>query len=57
VPLEVILCTTLDDLVWHSVAAAVHAGHVEADDLVVMLAGSPTWSDGATDVLRIVRIR
>jgi hypothetical protein len=30
---------------------------VARDELVVMLAGSPTWSDGATDVLRIVRIQ
>jgi pyruvate kinase len=56
-PLPVTPCETLDDLVWHSVRAAVEAGFVHTGDVVVMLAGSPTWSDGATDVLRIVRIR
>ena len=57
VPLLVDQCDTLDDLVWYSVSAVVDAGLVGLDELVVMLAGSPTWSDGATDVLRIVRIR
>ena len=57
VPLLVDQCDTLDDLVWYSVSAVVDAGLVGPDELVVMLAGSPTWSDGATDVLRIVRIR
>ena len=57
VPLLVDQCDTLDDLVWYSVSAVVDAGLVGVDELVVMLAGSPTWSDGATDVLRIVRIR
>jgi pyruvate kinase len=56
-PLSVTPCETLDDLVWHSVRVAVEAGFVHTGDVVVMLAGSPTWSDGATDVLRIVRIR
>jgi pyruvate kinase len=56
-PLLVDQCDTLDDLVWYSVSAVVDAGLVGLDELVVMLAGSPTWSDGATDVLRIVRIR
>jgi pyruvate kinase len=56
VPLPVDVYETLDDLVWYSVATAVDAGLVHLDDLVVMLAGSPTWSEGATDVLRIVRI-
>ena len=57
VPLLVDQCDTLDDLVWYSVSAVVDAGLTAVDELVVMLAGSPTWSDGATDVLRIVRIR
>jgi pyruvate kinase len=56
-PLAVEAFETLDDLVWHSVEAASQAGYVDTDDLVVVLAGSPLWSDGATDVLRIVRIR
>jgi pyruvate kinase len=56
-PLKVEVCETLDDLVWNSVEVAVTAGQVGPGDLVVMLAGSPTWSDGATDVLRVVRIQ
>jgi hypothetical protein len=43
--------------VWNSVEEAVTAGQVGPGDLVVMLAGSPRWSDGATDVLRVVRIQ
>jgi pyruvate kinase len=57
VPLPVWVCETLDELVWYAVGGVVEAGLVHQDDMVVMLAGSPTWSDGATDVLRIVRIR
>ena len=57
VPLLVDQCETLDDLVWYSVRGGGRRRPRRAvDDLVVMLAGSPTWSDGATDVLRIVRI-
>ncbi len=55
-PLMVDAYETIDDLVWYSVEAAAAAGYVATGDLVVVLAGSPMWSDGATDVLRIVRI-
>jgi pyruvate kinase len=48
---------SIDDLVWCVIEAAVTAGHVGVGDVVAVLAGAPDQMDGATDVLRIVRVR
>ena len=45
-----------DDIVWFAVQAAVRAGHAAPGDVVVVLAGSPTEPEPATDTLRLVRI-
>jgi len=48
---------TVDELVWHAVERCVHEGLVEHGQTVLVLAGAPDRSSGAsTDVLRIVRI-
>jgi len=46
-----------DDIVDHAVRAATDAGYVEPGDIVVVLAGSPTGPEPASDTLRLVRIR
>ena len=46
-----------DDIVWHAVEAAVSAGFASTGDLAVVLAGSPTEPEPATDTLRLVRVR
>ena len=38
------------------VEATVAAGHVHEGDVIAVLAGAPDQHDGATDVLRIVRV-
>jgi pyruvate kinase len=48
--------TSTDDIVWFAVQAAVHGGYASAGDVVVVLAGSPTDPEPATDTLRLVRI-
>jgi pyruvate kinase len=48
--------TTLDDIVWFAVKAAVDAGACRTGDIVVVLAGAPDDPDPATDVLRMVRV-
>lgn len=45
-----------DDIVWFAVQAAVRAGRAAQGDVVVVLAGSPTEPEPATDTLRLVRI-
>jgi pyruvate kinase len=45
-----------DELVWCVVEATVTAGHVHEGDVIAVLAGAPDQHDGATDVLRIVRV-
>ena len=45
-----------DDIVDHAVRAAADAGYVEPGDIVVVLAGSPTGPEPASDTLRLVRI-
>jgi pyruvate kinase len=45
-----------DDIVWFAVQAAVRAGCAARGDVVVVLAGSPTEPEPATDTLRLVRI-
>jgi pyruvate kinase len=46
-----------DDIVWFAVQAVVRAGHASPGDVAVVLAGSPTEPEPATDTLRLVRIR
>ena len=48
--------TSTDDIVWFAVQAAVRAGYAARGDVVVVLAGSPTEPEPATDTLRLVRI-
>jgi pyruvate kinase len=48
--------TSTDDIVWFAVQAAVRAGYAAPGDVVVVLAGSPTDPEPATDTLRLVRI-
>ena len=48
--------TSTDDIVWFAVQAAVRAGYAAPGDVVVVLAGSPTEPEPATDTLRLVRI-
>jgi pyruvate kinase len=55
-PRPVVACVSTDDMVWHAVEAAVRAGDVAVGDTVVVLARSPQSPDGATDVLRLVRV-
>ena len=55
-PMTVETYQTTDELVWCVVEAVVRAGHVGGGDLVAVLAGAPDRPDGATDVLRVVRI-
>ena len=45
-----------DDIVWFAVQEATRLGYVKADDVVAVLAGSPTEPDATTDVLRLVRV-
>jgi pyruvate kinase len=46
-----------DEIVWFAVQAVVHAGYASAGDVVVVLAGSPTEPEPATDTMRLVRVR
>jgi pyruvate kinase len=48
---------TTDDIVWFAVEAAAEQGFVHPGDLVVVLAGSPTDPEPATDTVRLVRVR
>jgi len=48
--------TTIDDIVWFSVKAAVEAGACRSGDIVVVLVGFPDELQPATDVLRLVRV-
>ncbi|MGD9793020.1 MAG: pyruvate kinase [Acidimicrobiia bacterium] len=56
-PIEVATYSTTDELVWFAVQATVERGLVPSGSLVVVLAGAPDSNEGATDVLRIVRLR
>jgi pyruvate kinase len=49
--------TSTDDIVWFAVQAVVRAGFAAPGDVAVVLAGSPTEPEPATDTLRLVRIR
>jgi pyruvate kinase len=49
--------TTTDEMVWFAVETALHQGCVDHGDIVLVLAGAPDRTSGAsTDVLRIVRV-
>ncbi len=55
--LELPIAETTDELVWFAVEAAVRAGHIHHGQVVLVLAGAPDRTSGAsTDVLRIVRV-
>jgi pyruvate kinase len=57
-PVSVDTYSSTDEMVWYAVERAVQAGYVEADDLVVVLAGSPGRDKStAADVMRIVRVQ
>jgi pyruvate kinase len=45
-----------DVMVWHAVEEAARAGDVKPGDTAVVLARSPDSPDGATDVMRVVRV-
>jgi pyruvate kinase len=55
-PMSVGTYQDTDELVWCVVEATVAAGHVHEGDVVAVLAGAPDQPDGATNVLRIVRV-
>ena len=46
-----------DEIVWFAVQAVVETGYARAGDVVVVLAGSPTEAEPATDTMRLVRVR
>jgi pyruvate kinase len=48
--------SSTDEIVWFAVQAVVHAGYARQGDVVVVLAGSPTEPEPATDTMRLVRI-
>ncbi|MDQ1357186.1 MAG: pyruvate kinase [Acidimicrobiaceae bacterium] len=48
--------SSIDDIVWFSVKAAVEAGACRPGDIVVVLVGFPDELEPATDVLRLVRV-
>ena len=48
--------TTSDEMVWFAVESAVGHGLVAHGDVVLVLAGAPDRTSGATDVLRIVTV-
>ncbi len=56
-PLLVGESSSTDDIVWFAVQAAVAKGALAVGDIAVVLAGSPTEPEPATDTLRIVRVR
>ncbi len=55
-PLLVERRNNTDEIVWFSVEAAVHGGHVHSGDLVAVIVGSPTDPEPASDTLRLVRV-
>ncbi len=48
--------SSTDEIVWFAVQAVVQAGYATRGDVVVVLAGSPTEPEPATDTMRLVRI-
>lgn len=49
--------SSTDEIVWFAVQSVVQAGYAGPGDVVVVLAGSPTEPEPATDTMRLVRIR
>jgi pyruvate kinase len=49
--------SSTDEIVWFAVQAVVEAGYARQGDVVVVLAGSPTEPEPATDTMRLVRVR
>jgi len=47
---------TTDEIVWFAVKAAAEQAVVKPGDLVIVLVGSPSGPDPATDTLRVVRV-
>ena len=57
-PVKVEEYRSTDEMVWCAIEAAVRSGSVVQGQLVAVLAGAPDQSgDGATDVLRLVRVK
>ncbi len=56
-PLATELHTSIDDIVWFAVKAAVEEGLVKTGDVVAVLAGHPDDPEPVTDSLRLVRVR
>lgn len=56
-PLMVPESSSTDDIVWFAVQAVVASGYARVGDVAVVLAGSPTEPQPATDTLRVVRVR
>jgi pyruvate kinase len=56
-PLAVRTSESTDDVIWFAVQEAVERGLILRGELVVVLAGAPDSPDGATDVMRMVRVR
>jgi pyruvate kinase len=48
--------TTSDEMVWFAIESAVGHGLVEHGETVLVLAGAPDHTSGATDVLRVVAV-
>ncbi len=55
-PLHVAEYTSTDELVWHAVEAVVRAKMAAVGDHVLVLAGDPKSTGGATDVMRVIRV-
>jgi pyruvate kinase len=55
-PLLVGEASRTDEIVWFAVQGAVGAGFAAPGDVVVVLAGSPSEAEPATDTLRLVRV-
>ena len=57
-PVKVDEYASTDEMVWFAIEAALRSGIVRQGQLVAVLAGAPDQSgDGATDVLRLVRVK
>ncbi len=55
-PLVIDVHSTVDDMVWFSVEAAVKAGLALSGEIAVVLAGTPESPHSATDLLRVIEI-
>lgn len=55
-PLLIGVHPSTDALVWHAVESVVQRGIAQTNEYVLVLAGDPKSTGGATDVLRVVRV-